>query len=337
MGAAGGGVGLSLVHISGEAGKGVVGDSKADWSKLVPCNGWSQGDGPDGQSRLACVSDLDRVEPSGGDLVGTVRRGLGVVSVGVVPVLHLERRRGVVQRFTESSRARMVQVLGDLVAPYRYLGTLTVGPEWSRDGADFKARLDRYFQWFMDQQNRVGEACGRESLFWFLEFQRRGAPHVHFLYTSRVPWQTASAQWANCMEDDISKTSTKFETIRSGRSGMLSYIRKYANKAEQKEVPSDYRSVGRFWGVRGCRIRATCHVTAEGGRGGASLVEGVTRVCERACERGLLRRVRWARGEGAIYFPTDRKATLYSIGVGQEIDLVIMKWSAKHEESRMAL
>jgi len=206
------------------------------------------------------------------------------------------------------------------------MGTLTVGAEWSRDGADFKKRLDRFLIWFLRAQNAKNEAGEYESIFWFLEFQKRGAPHVHMFYTSRVPWGRAARKWSEIMEDpSIERTGTKFEKLRSSRGGMLAYARKYAAKDIQKSVPEDYGDVGRFWGVRGCRICATCHVTVAGINRGRALLDQVTEVLEGAVRSGLLRRLAWVRGEGFVYFPRRSGATLYSIGVGQAVDLVLMR------------
>lgn len=348
-------LGLSQLHISqpsptrgrtpiADALSGALrGECRSD-EPTIPCNGWSWPE----STRGICLADDpstgrrfagdDRGNPGNapgearpGDILGTVRRTIDTISVGRVPVLHGVRTRGRINRFTGGSCSRLVAFLRECDADYRFLGTLTVGASWTRDGAEFKACLDKYLCWFMRAQQRAASESGLDpatvSLLWFLEFQRRGAPHVHFLYTHRIPWRDAAIAWANAINDpSIALTSTKFERIRAGRSGILAYVRKYAAKLEQKEVPSDYQFVGRFWGVRGLRTRVTCHVVLPGTARGNEMVLSVEALCERYYRQGKLRRWRWAEGDGFIYAAI-RGETLYSLGIGQEFDLLIMRYA----------
>lgn len=313
-----GALGLSFVHIS--TGPALTGSATAE--KGVPCNGWGHAEKANGFPELPLAP---------GDHVGTVRRGRGMVSVGVVPILVRGGTRGKVQRFSSKSASRMVRVLSDAVAPFGYMGTLTVGTNWTRDGVAFKLSVDKFLTWFQKRQSRLDttEHPGLDAVFWFLEFQARGAPHIHFFYTSRVPWMEAAQKWAECVgTPEIWRTATKFEKLRGGRAGALAYARKYARKREQKDVPADFESVGRFWGLRGCRELVTCHVSALTVDGGLGLVKAVTRVLEAGVEAGLLRRLAWEYGEGACYFAKGG-GDLYQVGIGQQIDSILMRFIAR--------
>jgi len=86
--------------------------------------------------------------------------------------------------------------------------------------------------------------------FWFLEFQRRGAPHFHLFTTATVEKQDLSEAWYKIVgsgDEKHLRAGTKVELIRKPHA-IASYAAKYASKAEQKEVPEGYEEVGRFWG-----------------------------------------------------------------------------------------
>lgn len=110
------------------------------------------------------------------------------------------------------------------------------------------------------------------NYLWFLEFQKRGAPHVHLLIDAEtitpkmridygLYWTTriALSDWflelcpTSAYEAEVIKMA-KFnthprvwETIRDPN-GARNYVAKYASKERQKKVPRKYRDVGRFWG-----------------------------------------------------------------------------------------
>lgn len=316
-------LGLSKVHISSRGARGisvkevVVGEARVERIAprvAVPVNGWGK-------------SEEDAERP--GDELATIRRTMGMVSIGRVPVIRGAGRRDVVRRFSAGSKSRLTRYLSSALADYRYMATLTMPGEWSRDGEVFKQQVDRYLVWFMRQMRQQTEVgVDHDSICWFLEFQQRGAPHIHFLYTSRVHWELAAKRWADGIGDpDAWRTSTRFETIRHGRAGITSYARKYAGKSAQKVVPDDYQHPGRFWGVRGYRVCGTCHTTGTGKEGGAALLKDAYALLDRAVDDGLLRRVRWTRGDGYCYWPSTRAADLYTIGIGQQLDLILMRYA----------
>lgn len=167
--------------------------------------------------------------------------------------------RSSIIEFTKASSKRLMAWLEMADVGNRYFGTLTI-PHVETDGEEFKARLDRFLKSALAQGKRVVD---RPSITWFLEFQERGSPHVHLVYNWFMPFDWASRRWVDCWKDRIPdqresavlefrSACSKFETIRGS---VTWYASKYASKAEQKTVPDNYRSVGRFWGIRGCRDR----------------------------------------------------------------------------------
>jgi len=114
---------------------------------------------------------------------------------------------------------------------------------------------------------------GPFEYLWFLEFQKRGAPHLHIMTTLPVPdqWQrqTFALIWAR---DVQSLFDWKYSRIRDRRTffdfsnvvefhlrprqweaikspnGAANYATKYALKMYQKVPPKWFGDTGRFWG-----------------------------------------------------------------------------------------
>jgi hypothetical protein len=160
--------------------------------------------------------------------------------------------RGEIAVFTRASRKRLAFVAANTETKFRTMVTLTYPKVWPTDGRQVKRDLRE----FLSKMRRVSWGC---DYLWFLEFQRRGAPHVHILTDYPLPQDQAELSayrkhlaW---MWYDIAKTGdqkhllagTRVERLRSAEGGAR-YAVKYAAKMVQKIVPPEYRNVGRFWG-----------------------------------------------------------------------------------------
>jgi len=155
------------------------------------------------------------------------------------------RKREGVEGFSKSSGYRMQAYLRSCVADYRSLGTLTFDD--CPDGKTAKLCLGRFFK-------RVRRAYANQpdfSLFWFLEFQKRGSIHFHFFTTVFIPKAWLSRAWLESCESSHKKCQTNIKGIRSGRYGTGKYAQKYAQKAKQKVLPENFGFVGRWWGKIG--------------------------------------------------------------------------------------
>jgi hypothetical protein len=94
---------------------------------------------------------------------------------------------------------------------------------------------------------------------WFLEFQERGAPHIHILLTLELPKDKRykrivrgwlALRWYEIVGSEDVKhllAGTSWERVRC-KDGLRHYAVKYASKTRQKEVPLGFQDVGRFWG-----------------------------------------------------------------------------------------
>lgn len=156
-------------------------------------------------------------------------------------------QRQKVTEFTRKSRARLAFVASNTEVVFTSMMTLTYPREWPHDGKVVKANLKAMI-------NRVRRKVGGFDYLWFLEFQKRGAPHVHLLLScksSRDRKSWLSQSWHDIVNKDVNESHLKAGTRWTGirkRNGARNYCVKYAQKMEQKNVPALYQNVGRFWG-----------------------------------------------------------------------------------------
>ena len=155
--------------------------------------------------------------------------------------------RGTVTVFSRKSRQRLAFVASNTDVMFTSMLTLTYPREFPNDGHDVKHNLKMFLK---ELRRKVGQV----SVLWFLEFQKRGAPHIHLLlrgvrvYKPMQRW--VSETWYRlCGTGDERhlRAGTRLERIRKPN-GARNYAVKYAHKMVQKSVPEHYRNVGRFWG-----------------------------------------------------------------------------------------
>jgi len=164
--------------------------------------------------------------------------------------------RGKVEGFSPSSGARMRKYLRNSTADYRYMLTLTYPGEFSLDGRECKDHLRRLIQELKRSTASTEGSTDSFSVFWFMEFQKRGAFHFHIFLTHKYPKEFVSETWYRIVGSGDPRhlvAGTRIESMRSGRHGCVSYASKYAAKQDQKEVPDFIINCGRFWGVSGLR------------------------------------------------------------------------------------
>lgn len=174
-------------------------------------------------------------------------------------------KRGTITHLSKKSMSRLACLGRQHSKMFKSLITLTYGEFWPTDGAVVKAHLNKVLSW-------LRRHYPHQEYLWFLEFQNRGAPHIHILY-SLVPndldranlalyWAGGVAlKWDTELTPNTAKSSLQlykkmlsvhfFEDTWAALEkvdGAARYVTKYATKTEQKEVPDRYQNVGRFWG-----------------------------------------------------------------------------------------
>lgn len=173
--------------------------------------------------------------------------------------------RGVINMLTRKALVRLMFTVHCTEIEFRSMFTATYPKIYPRDGTVVKDDINAMANKF----RRMGF-----TYLWFLEFQERGAPHVHWLldnatisprlridiglyWTQRIVLSDWFCQRVTSLEEyqketmKIARFNTHPETfslIRE-RDGARNYVVKYASKEKQKEVPKDYSQVGRFWGA----------------------------------------------------------------------------------------
>lgn len=177
--------------------------------------------------------------------------------------------RGTVKGFSPRSGARMRRFLRTCVPVYSVMATLTYPGDYPTDGRAVKRHLDSFVKRAFRYIDADGEWPDQpRSVFWFLEFQARGAPHFHLFLNFPIPRQLVAQWWFEIVasgDDRHLLAGTRIEALYHGRYGTIGYATKYAAKHEQKVVPPNFVNNGRFWGVYGDRrcLAATIYFPME--------------------------------------------------------------------------
>jgi hypothetical protein len=183
-------------------------------------------------------------------------------NVGALTVLKYNAARGAITEFSRKSRKRLLEMTArlDLKAVTRkspvIFVTLTYGSEFP-SGEASKPHLRAFLE-------RVRRFAPQSSAVWRLEYQKRGAPHYHFIFYNLpyIPKEDLQKAWAEIIGQEYWDTSqenirypfTRIEMIRNPRQ-VMAYVSKYVAKhASEGDAVSGfinlpYPHAGRFWGV----------------------------------------------------------------------------------------
>lgn len=185
-------------------------------------------------------------------------------------------KRGKIKIMSNDSISRLIVTIQATDATFSSMITLTYPRQFPTAGETVKADIIYFTKWLRQKIET--------QYLWFLEFQKRGAPHMHIMvepdvitphmrveaglrWTERIalsdwfkramgftPGTTAGEAAYTRYAKEVQKMAafnthyTFWETIRDD-GGARRYVTKYAAKQYQKEVPEEYRNVGRFWGA----------------------------------------------------------------------------------------
>lgn len=195
--------------------------------------------------------------------------------------------RGIITGWSADSRLNMVETMcsldwGPVVAPGPHrrgwrpgMITLTLPGDWQAvapTAAAFKLIMDRFWK-------RWERRWGKAECVWKLEFQRRGAPHVH-IYCAVPPGREFQSWLSRTWFEVVGSGDPRHLAAGTGvdwRDGILAsdpkrlavYFLKRAaghnlgaSKEYQHRVPVEWEATGgagRFWGVKGLK-RASVQV-----------------------------------------------------------------------------
>lgn len=199
--------------------------------------------------------------------------------------------RGKVHEFSAGSRMRLYRFMARLEGPdtkgYRSKTSfLTLTTRECLHPRVFKVLSFRFFRILKDKFPSM-------AVIWRLEYQERGAPHIHcILYNA--PWvdkKWVQAQWGKIVGQD--EPFTRIERVRTYKKLMV-YVAKYVGKvgtvsgfnigtySDRNEglTYSDLETQGRVWGVYNRRALPYARVErAEIDQGGAWWL--IRRYCQR--------------------------------------------------------
>lgn len=177
---------------------------------------------------------VQRRMPSGG-WGGSSCSALDVVVTGTSL-----RSRGTVSGRTSKSRARLRRRLETAMALGIDLGVMvTLTTKEKVSGRAIKGPLHRWMQGLVRKYRP-------ELVIWVLEFQARGAAHVHAVTTCYLPMEWVARAWESTGMAPAA-SGTRVERVRRPK-----YLMKYCGKQGQEVDPLD-RPTGRTWGMRGSR------------------------------------------------------------------------------------
>lgn len=168
------------------------------------------------------------------------------IAGGVVPASRRGggfKTRGKIEELSKRSLLRMLHELRNSPVEFVSMGCLTYPREFPADGRIVKRHLNAFLVEFRRRFPGADYA-------WFLEFQERGAPHLHFFATVRPDRKWLASTWFRVVasgDERHLRAGTSWDVLRV-KDGALRYAAKYAAKAGQKIVPEGFANVGRFWG-----------------------------------------------------------------------------------------
>jgi len=233
--------------------------------------------------------------------------------------------RGRINKFSSRSRKRLLDMtasldLQDAVSSFPIIFvTLTYGQKFP-EAEDAKRHLDN----FKKRLVRFAPEC---SGLWRLEFQKRGAPHFHFILFNLpfLPMDELARWWGEIIglefwdtsQDEPRPPFTRIEALKNPRK-VFSYVSKYVakmpdtptNALETERSDCGFNNVpyftaedwtGRFWGI----LNRKCLPFAE-------LFETESE-CDEVVERAFFqfRRLMAHKWDAANHFGKHKGATIY--------------------------
>ena len=133
--------------------------------------------------------------------------------------------------------------------------TLTYHDNWEQfTGKDCKKHWDTLLK-------RIRRKYPDIYGLWFFEFQKRGAPHFHFLTNHYIDSSWLRRNWNDIVDPENAvhmRYGADSQKLRKPHAAGA-YAAKYTAKSEQKQVPEGFQDVGRFWGIFGVAKTAKLH------------------------------------------------------------------------------
>lgn len=146
-----------------------------------------------------------------------------------------------ISKYNPRTAQRLGLHLSEYAPLYKWETTLTYPAEYPCDG-----KIVREHRHAIIRKLKVKSLKEYTTV---LEFQDRGAPHIHILHDMHIPYKWLAEQWykiVNSGDPKHLKAGTSVNTINDETLTRI-YMSSYARKKDQKLVPEEYKDVGKFW------------------------------------------------------------------------------------------
>lgn len=154
-----------------------------------------------------------------------------------------DSKRGKIKGCSFKSKRSARLLLEDHGEEFITKACLTYPEAFPMNGKEVKNHLQRLIK-------RMYRYCGDLKYFWILEFQERGAPHLHLLLDKYIPKDWLSKAWYEVVRagDPRHLAAGTFIKKIDDPDHDIGYLTTYLGKEYQKNVPDGFGDVGRFWG-----------------------------------------------------------------------------------------
>ncbi len=154
-------------------------------------------------------------------------------------------KRGDIVEFSNRSRNRLLFAAFNARVEWSAFVTLTYPAEFPTDGCVVRKDRNAFLTYLRREYSDI-------AYLWALEFQARGAPHIHFLADQFIDLHWLSETWyqvVGSQDEKHLRAGTQVESVRGREQGASYMAKSYTGKRAQKQVPPEYMNVGRFWGT----------------------------------------------------------------------------------------
>lgn len=184
--------------------------------------------------------------------------------------------RGKPRGLSEASKRHLKRKLRNAEAEWEAFVTLTYPREFPKDGRVVKRHLNRFLQ----EVSRI--SCGTALYLWGMEWQKRGAPHLHVVLSVWIPKEWLSKTWYRIVgsgDPRHLRAGTQVESPRDVGPLRAYFCTQYLEKGDSKQPPRGFRMPGRMWGcTRGlAKPKSELRLTENGGNRSVRLMRRAER------------------------------------------------------------
>lgn len=146
-----------------------------------------------------------------------------------------------ITEYTPRTAVRLNLHLSEFSEKYKHEITVTYPAEFPTDGLIVRKHRLSLLRKIKDLGVKHYTTC--------LEFQERGAPHIHILVDKWINYRTLKHMWFDIVGSGDPyhlEAGTSIRDIQDITKTRI-YMSAYARKKDQKDVPAGYENVGKWW------------------------------------------------------------------------------------------